>query len=122
MVAPEHNAVRMRWCASARWPWRAALPRFVQKRISPCVVDWATLLNGVVGRMDGMFTGPLRAREVERLLCDGEVSQVVMEDQIVRVFRPDGRELSRHPWAEEFEPHGADIELGTTMRPEPMLV
>ena len=86
------------------------------------VVDWATLLNGVVGRMDGMFTGPLQSREVERLLCDCEVSRVVMEDQIVRVFRPDGRELSRHPWAEEFEPHRAGTGPDTTMRPEPMLV
>ena len=151
------------------------------------VVDWDTF-NDVgnddgPGFMDGMFTGPIHRRDIERLLCDGVVSRVVMgpdslpldvgrasqtwpagirraivvrdrgcrwpgcdvpagwcdahhwvhwthggrtaldngfllcsrhhhflhrhpewtvtfDDQIVRVFRPNGQELERYPWAE----------------------
>ncbi len=42
------------------------------------VVDWETLLDDVLGRADGMFTGPMHRREIERLLCDCHVSRVVM--------------------------------------------
>ena len=42
------------------------------------VVDWETLMDDVFGRADGMFTGPIHRREIERLLCDCQVSRVVM--------------------------------------------
>jgi hypothetical protein len=177
------------------------------------VVDWETLLCDPsarvgavsVGRMDGMFTGPIPPTDLERVLCDCRVSRVVMgpgskpldvgrksrswpepirraivardlgcrwpgceipaswcdahhavhwihggstsvangyllcprhhrflhahpdwivtfEDQVLRVFRPDGRELLRHPWAEEHEPDDAQRGWGEFVDPEPLLV
>jgi hypothetical protein len=41
------------------------------------VIDWATLTRGAPGRLDGLFTGPIHERDIERLLCDCEVSRVV---------------------------------------------
>ena len=42
------------------------------------VIDWATLTNGVPGRLDGIYTGLLTASTIERLLCDCDVSHVVL--------------------------------------------
>ena len=169
------------------------------------VVDWETLMDDVLGRADGMFTGSIHRREIERLLCDCHVSRVVMgpesrpldvgrqgqswpapmrrgivvrdggcqwpgceipaawcdvhyfvhwihggrtsvangvllcgrhhrflhahpdwmttfDDQVLRVYRPDGRELHRHPWAEEQEPDAPKTLPGPAIRPEPTLV
>lgn len=41
------------------------------------VLDWKTVNNGVVGRCDGEFTGPIHPNEMRRLLCDCTVSRVV---------------------------------------------
>ncbi len=41
------------------------------------VIDWPTLHNGELGRMEGEFTGALHRSDVERLLCDCSVSRVV---------------------------------------------
>ncbi len=41
------------------------------------VIDWQTLLNNELGRMDGDFTGSLHRTDVERMLCDCTVSRVV---------------------------------------------
>jgi hypothetical protein len=41
------------------------------------VIDWHTLHNNQLGRMDGDFTGTLHRSDVERLLCDCTVSRVV---------------------------------------------
>ena len=41
------------------------------------VIDWPTLLNNDLGRMDGEYTGMLHRSDVERLLCDCKVSRVV---------------------------------------------
>ncbi|MBK5289013.1 MAG: DUF222 domain-containing protein [Acidimicrobiia bacterium] len=41
------------------------------------VIDWPTLHNGELGRMDGEFTGALHRSDVERLLCDCSVARVV---------------------------------------------
>lgn len=41
------------------------------------VVDWPTLQNGDLGRMDGEYTGTLHRSDVERLLCDCAVARVV---------------------------------------------
>lgn len=41
------------------------------------VVDWSTLTQGTVGRIDGEFTGPMHPREVQRLLCDASISRIV---------------------------------------------
>jgi hypothetical protein len=41
------------------------------------VIDWATLISSQPGRLDGLFTGPIHERDIERLLCDCEVSRVV---------------------------------------------
>jgi hypothetical protein len=41
------------------------------------VIDWATLVANAPGRLDGLFTGPIHERDIERLLCDCEVSRVV---------------------------------------------
>ena len=158
-----------------------------------------------VGRLDGMFTGPLHRRDVEQVLCDCHVSRVVMgpeskpldvgrqgqswppairraiiardggcqwhgcevpaawcdvhhavhwihggptsvsngyllcprhhrflhrhpdwvttfEDQVLRVFRPNGLELHRYPWSEDPEPDPPDSPHAEPQRPEPMLV
>ena len=158
-----------------------------------------------VGRLDGMFTGPLPRRDVEQVLCDCHVSRVVMgpdskpldvgrqsqswprairraaiardggcqwpgcevsaawcdvhhvvhwihggptalsngcllcprhhrflhrhpdwvttfDDQVLRVFRPSGRELHRYPWSEDPEPDPPEVPSGEPQRPEPMLV
>ncbi len=42
------------------------------------VVDWATLTNGAPGRLDGSYTGLMTASTIERLLCDCDVSRVVL--------------------------------------------
>ena len=42
------------------------------------VVDWQTLTNGEFGRIDGQYTEAIPRTEVERLLCDCNVSRVVM--------------------------------------------
>ena len=44
------------------------------------------------------------------------------DDQILRVYRPDGRELRRHPWAEEHDTDPPERLPGHGIRPEPMLV
>jgi hypothetical protein len=41
------------------------------------VVDWKTLVERQPGRLDGEFTGPIHPRDVERLLCDCDISRVV---------------------------------------------
>jgi hypothetical protein len=41
------------------------------------VVDWETLTTGGPGRRDGGFTGPIHPRDIDRLLCDCDVSRVV---------------------------------------------
>ena len=41
------------------------------------VVDWPTLTDGVLGRSDGEFTGPMHVDDVHKLLCDCSVSRVV---------------------------------------------
>ena len=41
------------------------------------VIDWATLHNAELGRMDGEYTGTLHRTDVERLLCDCKVARVV---------------------------------------------
>ena len=41
------------------------------------VIDWPTLHNGDLGRMDGEYTGTLHPSDVERLLCDCTVARVV---------------------------------------------
>lgn len=41
------------------------------------VVDWETLLAGAPGRHDGAFTGPIHPTDLDRLLCDCNVSRVV---------------------------------------------
>ncbi len=88
------------------------------------VIDWATLTNGHAGRMDGLFTGLLPRSEIHHhqhwehggetslrngyLLCSHHHHflhrrpdwSVTFEDQTVRVFRPDGRELHADPWLE----------------------
>ena len=175
------------------------------KAAATFVIDWATLTDDAVGRLDGMFTGPIHRREIERLLCDCKLSRVVMgpdsvpldigrqsqswpagirraivardggcrwpgcevpaqwcdahhwvhwarggrtavengfllcgrhhrflhahpqwtitfEDHVVRVFRPDGPELSRYPWLEEPVPEFPDPDPSVTIHQEPMLV
>lgn len=47
---------------------------------------------------------------------------VTFDDQVLRVYRPDGRELHRHPWAEEHETDPPETLPGHAIRPEPMLV
>src|SRR4051794_38694776 len=41
------------------------------------VVDWKTLMERQPGRLDGEFTGPIHPRDIERLLCDCDISRVV---------------------------------------------
>ena len=41
------------------------------------VVDWKTLTERQPGRLDGEFTGPIHPRDIERLLCDCDISRVV---------------------------------------------
>ena len=41
------------------------------------VIDWPTLNNGDLGRLDGDYTGTLHRSDVERLLCDCTVARVV---------------------------------------------
>jgi hypothetical protein len=41
------------------------------------VIDWNTLVDKQPGRLDGEFTGPIHPRDIERLLCDAEISRVV---------------------------------------------
>ncbi len=41
------------------------------------VIDWPTLLNNDLGRMDGEYTGRLHRSDVERFLCDCSVARVV---------------------------------------------
>jgi hypothetical protein len=41
------------------------------------VVDWKTLIDRQPGRLDGEFTGPIHPRDIERLLCDCDISRVV---------------------------------------------
>jgi hypothetical protein len=41
------------------------------------VVDWTTLIDRQPGRLDGEFTGPIHPRDVERLLCDCDISRIV---------------------------------------------
>ncbi len=41
------------------------------------VVDWKTLTDRQPGRLDGEFTGPIHPRDIERLLCDADISRVV---------------------------------------------
>jgi hypothetical protein len=41
------------------------------------VIDWTTLTEGRLGRIDGDFTGPIHPRDIERLLCDSSISRVV---------------------------------------------
>jgi len=47
------------------------------RRSVTVVVDWRTLVDGALGRVDGEFTGPLHRADVERLLCDSPISRVV---------------------------------------------
>ncbi len=41
------------------------------------VIDWPTLHNGDLGRINGDYTGTLHPSDVERLLCDCTVARVV---------------------------------------------
>jgi hypothetical protein len=41
------------------------------------VVDWKTLNDRQPGRLDGEFTGPIHPRDLERLLCDCDISRIV---------------------------------------------
>ncbi len=41
------------------------------------VVDWKTLSERQPGRLDGEFTGSIHPRDIERLLCDCDISRVV---------------------------------------------
>ena len=41
------------------------------------VIDWPTLHNRELGHIDGEYTGTLHPRDVERLLCDCNISRVV---------------------------------------------
>jgi hypothetical protein len=41
------------------------------------VVDWKTLIDRQPGRLDGEFTGPIHRRDIERLLCDCDISRIV---------------------------------------------
>jgi hypothetical protein len=41
------------------------------------VVDWKTLTERQPGRLDGEFTGPIHPRDIQRLLCDCDISRVV---------------------------------------------
>jgi hypothetical protein len=41
------------------------------------VVDWKTLTERQPGRLDGEFTGPIHPRDIERLLCDCDISRVI---------------------------------------------
>ena len=41
------------------------------------VVDWKTLTERQPGRLDGAFTGPIHPRDIERLLCDCDISRIV---------------------------------------------
>jgi hypothetical protein len=41
------------------------------------VVDWKTLVERQPGRLDGQFTGPIHPRDIERLLCDCDISRIV---------------------------------------------
>jgi hypothetical protein len=41
------------------------------------VVDWKTLVQRQPGRLDGQFTGPIHPRDIERLLCDCDISRIV---------------------------------------------
>ena len=41
------------------------------------VVDWATLTEGKLGRLDGEFTGPIHPQDIQRALCDSSISRVV---------------------------------------------
>ena len=41
------------------------------------VVDWKTLTERQPGRLDGEFTGPIHPRDIERLLCDCDISRIV---------------------------------------------
>jgi hypothetical protein len=41
------------------------------------VIDWKTLIDRQPGRLDGEFTGPIHPRDIERLLCDADISRIV---------------------------------------------
>jgi hypothetical protein len=41
------------------------------------VLDWTTLVDRQPGRLDGVFTGPIHPSDIERLLCDCDISRVV---------------------------------------------
>jgi hypothetical protein len=41
------------------------------------VLDWKTLNGDPHGRHDGAFTGPIHPADIDRLLCDCEISRVV---------------------------------------------
>ena len=41
------------------------------------VVDWATLTESKLGRLDGEFTGPIHPQDIERVLCDSSISRVI---------------------------------------------
>jgi hypothetical protein len=41
------------------------------------VVDWATLLDSVPGRLDGQFTGSIHPRAARKLLCDSSISRIL---------------------------------------------
>ncbi|MGZ4691257.1 MAG: DUF222 domain-containing protein [Acidimicrobiia bacterium] len=41
------------------------------------ILDWATITEGRLGRIDGEFTGPIHPEDVRRLLCDSSVSRIV---------------------------------------------
>lgn len=41
------------------------------------VLDWSTLTEREVGRIDGEFTGPIHPDDVHQLLCDSSISRIV---------------------------------------------
>ena len=41
------------------------------------VVDWATLTEGKLGRLEGEFTGPIHPQDIQRVLCDSSISRVI---------------------------------------------
>lgn len=69
--------VRMAELALAQLPGRDPEGPTRARPSCTVVIDWPTLLNNDLGRMDREYTGMLHRSDVERLLCDCTVSRVV---------------------------------------------
>jgi hypothetical protein len=55
---------------------RTGTPERARAQVS-IVIDWKTLTERQPGRLDGEFTGPIHPRDIERLLCDCDISRIV---------------------------------------------